>query len=237
MLSVTPFLDHRNQDLWDQVNATFTIAIEHHNESSYGFYKINNQVTMHVPRSQPCQASFSHELLHLWMDLKDVSVSCTLSSTFKTDRLLKLLFKPELGDHLGNCADHYKMLPLYLQMGFEKERFLADYHNHKCSEIELSLIEGWYNNSDFGSRQYATEQYLAKYFAIKACPNPAFNYDAPLLRLNVVDNVLFNILESFWDKLREFDMVKSDPVFNSYRSFSYPFTEELKQHLVTKFSC
>lgn len=191
---------------------------------------------MYVPRSTPCVASFTHELLHLWMDIKDVSVSSTLSNTFKTDGLLKILFKPELGDHLGNCADHYKMMKPYLEMGFGRDLFISDFHSHKCSKTELSFIERWYNHPDFQSRQYATEQYLAKYFAIKACPNSSFDYAAELFRLKTLDESLYNILEFFWNKLDEFDITNSDPVFNSYRSFTYPFTEDLKEHLAMKFS-
>jgi len=191
---------------------------------------------MYVPDMLPCKDSFAHELLHLWMDMQDVSVSCTLSATFKTDRLLTLLFKPELGDHLGNCADHYKMLPLYLDMGFERNKFIDDYDSIKCSETEISMIEDWYYHTDFRSRQYAVEQYLAKYFAIKACPNPRFDYNEPLQRLKALDSELHAILEEFWIALQDFDMGKADVVFNSYRQFSYPFTEDLKKHVAEKFS-
>jgi hypothetical protein len=235
MISPASYLDHRNQNLWNQVNGAFSIGIDYNSEPNYGFYKIYDQVTIYVPQDPPCIASFSHELLHLFMDMKDVSVSGTLSSTFKRDTLLKLLFQPELADHLGNCADHYKMLPLYLQMGFERDRFVADYYNSKCNEDELVLIEMWYNVSDFTSKQYATEQLLSKFFSIKACPNPAFNYAEKLQRLKTLDHALFDILELFWSKLRDFDISKSDAVYNSYRLFTYPFTEDLKRHLESKF--
>lgn len=236
MLSVSPYIDQRNKDMWNQVSTAFNISLAYHSKQSYGLYTINKTATIYVPHSKACVASFSHELLHLWMDMKDVSVSCTLSSTFKTNPLLKLLFKPNLGEHIGNCADHYKMLPLYLQMGFERELFIDDYNSHKCGDLELSFIERWYNNADFQSEQYACEQYLAKFFSIKSCPNPSFSYRIPLLRLQAVDELLFSILESFWNNLDAYDINNRDIVLNSYRLFTYPFTEDLIQHFSYKFS-
>ena len=235
MLSAHPYLDYRNINIWKELSKALTISVTYHDEKSYGLYRINNSVNIYVPHLPPCKDSFTHELLHLWLDMNDVSVSRTLSSTFKTDQLFKFLFKPELGDHLGNCADHYKMLPLYLNMGFERNKFLQDYDSIKCSDIALTMIEGWYNHEDYPSQQYAVEQYLAIFFSMKACPNPKFDYEESLNRLNKLDSQIYEILETFWVALDNFDVNNADSVFNSYRQFSYPFTENLKQHLVKKF--
>jgi len=236
MLSALTYIDQRNIELWKQVSATFKITLNYHNEPNYRLYQINDNATIYVPHERPCVDSFSHELLHLWMAMKDVSVSCTISATFKTSSLLKLLFKPELGEHIGNCADHFKMLPLYLQMGFERELFISDFHKHKCSDTELSFIERWYDHLDFQSKQYATEQYLAKFFSMKSCPNPLFNYNVQLERLKAIDNSLFEVLQSFWDNFEAYDISKGDTTLNSYRLFTYPFTEDLSYYLAVKFS-
>ena len=235
-MELSKYLDNRNKALWEFVCKTYLVNVSYHDEKSYGLFRINNNATIFVPKTTVCIDSFTHELLHLWMDIRDVSVSRTLSSTFKTDPFFSLLFKPELGEHIGNCADHYKMLPIYLEMGFDRAKFIEDYNSTKCNKMDMSFIEGWYNHEDIISRRYAAENYIATYFSIKACPNPQFEYKECLNRLRQIDSKHYKILEEFWLAFEHFDITQTNSIFNSYRTFTYPFTESLKRHLVLKFS-
>jgi hypothetical protein len=83
---------------------------------------------------------FAHELLHIYFDLvKGMRIS-EMSQIFMTAP-----YNSPEGDFLNqftlnsiiNNLQHHKMLPLYLDCGFQKDKFIANYNDF--SEVESSI--------------------------------------------------------------------------------------------------
>ena len=229
------YIDFRNQKLWDELNQQSEIIIEYHSESTYGVYQINQQITVYVPEGEPCIASFTHELLHLWLTQNDFSPSPSINSILKSDKLTLTLLGSELIEHITNCVEHVKMLPRYLEMGFLRSKFIDDFNVCKSSPGEMQRIENWFKSDDTVTRCIAVRGYIGAYFGMQACPNSEFDYTSSFFRLKVIDPTLFRILDNFWQSWSLFNVENSDSVLNSHRLFSFPFTQDLRTWLQEKF--
>lgn len=233
--SVSSYIDSRNQSLWNELNQHLPIKIEYYSQSTYGVYRIDGQATVYVPKGAPCIDSFTHELLHLWLSYNDLSPGTAINASFKLDKVTSTLLATDLIEHITNCVDHVKMLPRYLDLGFLRSKFIADYNISKYDPMEMQRIKNWFNTDDSASRCYAVRGYIGKYFGMQACPNLEFDYRSALSQLRVIDQNLFVILDNFWQSWLEFDIETSDSVLNSHRSLSYPFTQDLRSWLQEKF--
>lgn len=235
-ISPLQFIDHRNQKLWDDLTNYRPINVAYHEHSYYGVFRKSDTATIYVPDAPPCKDSFTHELLHLWMSEKDCSPGRTINATFKLDRITRAVLGEDLIEHITNSLEHIKMLPIYIEMGFDRTKFLEDYFVSQDDAMEIRHIRAWINHDDLPTRCVAVRSYIGKYFGMRACVNPDFNYSSSLKQLSVIDQILFNILDSFWQEWLKFDVYKHDPIMNSYRSFSDTFIEELQIWLNKKFT-
>ena len=127
---------------------------------------------------------------------------------------------------------HCAMLPIYLNLGFNREKFLFDYYENKCTERELSDIKAYYKDGDRFNTN-AVELYIGKYFAIKADPNIEFDYEGCLLKLKKIDEKLFLVLEGFVSSWIKYDLENKD-IFNDYHKLTDKFYEGLKLWMTKK---
>ena len=66
-------------------------------------------------------------MLHVHPKLNDFYVGAGLKNTITGSNILKAIFNEPRLDHIGDSLDHIKRLPLYLELGFDREKFLLDY--------------------------------------------------------------------------------------------------------------
>ncbi|OAQ38188.1 hypothetical protein A5893_15430 [Pedobacter psychrophilus] len=150
----------------------------------------------------------------------------------KDSKILKRIFSDKLLEHINNCLDHIKMFPIYMEMGFEEEKFLLDFYEDKCTSKEISNLKNLYKiGRRFNSQ--AVDFYIGKFFAIKADPNKNFNYENCLKTLNQLDSKLFSILTDFVCEWQEFNIELKDPMC-SYRDIVNKFYENLKAWMTKK---
>ncbi len=199
-------IDNRNFFLLKELEKVYSIRVELVNDTNeYRCFSTTNQAIIYVPQLDICTDSFTHELLHLYLKVKKISTVAELKSQIIGLEVLPKIYPIRLMEHIGNCLDHLMILPIYLELGFDKCKFLSDYHVNKCTEQEIAKIKkGWKHRFLHNSKMI--DLYIGKYFAVKACPNLDFNYSISLNKLRKIDNNLFSINEKLIDNWLELDI-------------------------------
>lgn len=219
-------IDDRNERLWEDLSKRHKITLQTANTNSYLCNSKNQTSTIFIPKNNICIDSFTHELLHVLLRDKGIYFGASLKNLISGNNTLSLLITDKLITHFGNCFDHIKMLPIYLELGFDVRKFLADYEENKCTDEEIKdlknnfVINGSYSKS-------ALDQYIGKFIAIKADPNQFKYYPKCLTELNELDTELYEILGRCFKDWKEMPLEKENIWDSDYYSISYDFYENL----------
>lgn len=223
-----PLLDARNEALWKQLNENYTIELKPSLNGEYGCYSQGKEITFFINESNPCLDSFTHELLHVYLRLNDLYVGAGLKNTIAGSNILKAVFSEPLLEHIGNSLDHIKMLPLYLEMGFDREKFLLDYHTDKCLDAEVKQLKQYYKTGkNFNLK--IVDNYLGKLFAVFADPNPAFTYSLQKEQLKKIDPFLYSATQKMVNHWKKVEISAGDGLSNTYHEVVYSYYQDLKK--------
>ena len=209
MIDVSLYLDNANRPLWEEMSSLFNISVEYGKEKCYANFQKGQDCTIFVVKGEkPCPASFTHELLHLYLPSKQISIGGAIRGLFQGQTPHNLIFNKELYDHLSNSLSHIKMFPLFVQMGYPAETFLQDYECFKLTDSELETLVQHYKSGIFKKKYHpqAVNCFIGKFFAAKADVNPNNNYDKSLLKLKQIDPQLDSVLDGFWNSWVEYDV-------------------------------
>ncbi len=223
-------IESRNIDLWNSLSSVYEIDIKWEKRDTYSVSTKTNKAIIYVPLGKSDSASFTHELLHIYLETKKVFISGGLKLYVREYPTLSTFLSEEFLDHLGNCLEHIKMLPEFLRMGFSSQEFILDFSVNKLNDQEIWDIKMKFKTINQNTVNYnstAIRLYIAKYFAVKACPNKLINYEKGLSELKNVDNELYNILEEFMNEWEKFDYNDSDPVTGDYNFLLSDFMDDL----------
>lgn len=205
------FLDERNKKLWKDIIKTENVSISFGDFQNYGVFSLHNTHRIDVQQNNIDIPSFTHELLHVYLAKLNINIGTCLKIMSWSNEDTQRIFSNSLIDNLGNYLDHIKMLPLFLKMGFKKEEFIADYYSERVSDFSMRLIELTYrDNSVIG-----VQNFIGNYFSVKACPNTDRDYTEFYNHLKKLDLNLFDILEKFHDKWKEYDISNPYAVYNT----------------------
>jgi hypothetical protein len=231
-MGMSKYIDERNQDLWERINVTHTVEIQIDQATDhYRVYTKGNKSIIYVPGNDLSPSSFTHELLHIYLRTKGIFIGGGLVGFVRENLVLQKIFSEPLLEHIGNCLDHIKVFPLYLEMGYEREKFIFDYFEPKLTRIETDNIK---NNFFFHPPTgafyigYIIDLYIGKFFAAKTCKNPSFDYSGYLGELFLLDSALFQILGSFTTAWDGYDINNHDPL-NSYHLILFDFVDKMEE--------
>lgn len=225
-MDIDELIDKRNENLWGELNREHCIKIELTDAPNYSVYSINNESTIYVTRNNFDIGSFTHELLHIYIRLKEVYFGPSFELLVRESPELSGIISPELIEHFGNCMSHILMLPIFIKLGFDKTKFIADYDVNKCTKKEIQdlkdnfRLQGVYNSE-------AIDFFIAKYIAIKADPKQHINYPKSLSELKKLDIELYNILEKCMTDWKNMLIIKENPWDDGHNSISFELYKSL----------
>lgn len=150
----------------------------------------------------------THELLHIELKRKKILISSELNGLIGKSTVLNYIFSKNLEDHIGNCLEHIKMIDPFTKMGYEPYQFISDFDKKKMTNAEIQNLKSAYKDRGIINRD-AVDFFIGKFFAMKACLNPKFNYNKEYVFLSKLDFGLFKLLNEFWKDWLTFDI--SDP--------------------------
>ena len=231
-MEINGLIDSRNTELWNDLIKVHEIEICKEKRDCYLAYSKNKKTIIYVPYDKLESASFTHELLHIYLRTKDVFIGDGLSNSINQSEILSKIFSDELIEHISNCLDHIKMLPEFIMLGFDQNEFLTDYYVNKLTNEEIAKIKTNFVAKKLFGKTYnakTVDFYVGKYFAAKCCPNKTFDYDRQLKELSKIDTDLFQILENFMTEWVKFDYNDTDPISGSYNTLLYDFIDNLEK--------
>jgi hypothetical protein len=220
MVDVSLYIDDANKRLWETMNQSFNISIDYSSEDCYGNYMQNGDCTIYVPRmGEPDAASFTHELLHLYLPYHKTFIGGAIEGMMKETYPLNIIFDKGLYDHISNSLEHIKMLPIYLKMGYPIEKFILDYYDDKLTDDEVDRLCQSYKKGVLCIRynRMAINFLIGKFFAVKADINTDNHYDRQLAAMDKLDHELFSTLNDFWNGWIDYDIeLKREAWENDY---------------------
>ncbi len=124
-------LDKRNINLWDSLSKLHKIELADSMEPNYITHFLNEKITIYIQPDNYCPAAFTHELLHIFLKSNKVNIAFDLDNRIAESEKLFYVFSNRLKEHIGNCLEHSKMLPIYLELGYEEQLFISDLRKGK----------------------------------------------------------------------------------------------------------
>lgn len=225
---LSKLVDYRNKDLWEFCNSRMNIELSFNDMNEYGVHSEGDNHIIYIPTNNLNSASFSHELLHIYLLIHGIYIGGALQSEIK--RLgIDHFFSHSLAEHVSNCLYHIKMLPLYLDLGYKKESFLTDFNINKFSIHEMELLKNNLISFNGSYQSKGIDFYIGKYFAAKACPNKSYDYSSGYILLDYLSSDLYNILENCLNEWNNFDYKTQDLLSIGYRDVIYGFVDELEK--------
>ncbi|MBN8878043.1 MAG: hypothetical protein J0I32_10890 [Sphingobacteriales bacterium] len=230
---MSKLIDNRNQEVWNVVKSRYDVNVVFHGSREHHVFYQNDMARISIPAGDYSADSFTHELLHLYLEVKEFRLSGFVLLFLKENKRISSILTIGLLHHISNVIDHAKMLPLYLQMGFKRELFLMDYCERKCEEYHLTIIEAGFQKDSL-LRVTAIDLYIGKFFAIKSCPNPSFDYTPFLSRMREAEPSLYEILDKFWKAVVTLNIETTE--LHYHLELAGDFKDELEQWLALNVS-
>ncbi|MEA5111553.1 hypothetical protein SDC9_21804 [bioreactor metagenome] len=230
-MDTTGLIDNRNLKLWNSLRSVHEIEINQVSGEEYSAYSKDNKTIISVPACNLNAASFTHELLHIYLRTKDVFIGGVLTLSIKKSEKLSRIFSDALIDHISNSLDHIKMFPEFLKLGYPKSEFISDHSINKLTFEEVRLIRKYFKTTFLFRTTYkasAIDFFIGKYFAASACTNTTFDYPKQLAELKKIDNWLFEILETFIFEWKNYDYTNTD-FSKGYYTIVFDFIEKLNE--------
>lgn len=220
-------IDKRNTALWKSMNNMYNIDFQNSYEPNFQLYLLKKNAIIYIPSENANAGGFTHELLHMKLHSLGVLTGPAIRVHIKKKKNLSKYLTKNLQDHLSNSLEHIKMLPIFLDMGFDIEHFISDYHKNKADSIYIDniiqklKIKDSYNADIFDS-------YVGRYFAIVACPNKNFHYGEALTKLKELSPDLYDVLNRFTEKWTDLNLLDSEIDLSLYKTTLWNFLDELE---------
>jgi len=225
-------IDNRNLELWNSLRTIHEIEIRKEKRQDYLAFSKKGKTIISVPFDNINPSSFTHELLHIYLRTKKIFIGGALTLSIKNSEKLSIIFSDNLIDDIGNCLDHIKMFPKFIELGYDESDFLSDYTVNKLTKDEISKITSRFATKIVFKKVYnaaAVDFFIGKYFAANSCPNKAYNYKGMLLELEKIDSDLYQVLENFLNDWRNFDYDNVGQINVGYHSLLFDFIDNLEK--------
>lgn len=190
-------LDEKNVDLWNFVDRNYKVSIKLYNGNIYGAKKKDKKVVMFVPKKYLKSSLFTHELLHLKINVY-ANIGLVIFLASKDHAPLNIIFNYTNSLLMGNLIEHAIMYNEYMKLGYDEEGFVCDYLDDKFTDLDKKKIkEISYTIFDLENLFF----YISKYIVLKSVREKDRNYGHALEYMREVNSNLYDIMEKFYNNI------------------------------------
>jgi len=211
------YINHQNSKLWAELkyNYLFNLIID----GSAKTWKVGitqKQVEIITPNEEINISSFTHELLHVYMDFLGLPDGTELMKGIKGDKSFKILTENNLLSSIYNFCSHTKMYPFYHSMGFSPEEFVSD--RIKVNLTELLVIRLGRNFKL--TKNFAINQFIGHSISMmnNVNPNDKKRTIKYLTKFKKIEPALFEIVSNFDQDWRNSDNLNITHYFLEFES-------------------
>jgi len=200
-------LDENNKKLLSEIRNKMSVTFEIFNKPYFENFSINNSVTVYVNPQIFTNSSVAHELLHAWFRSLGLHGSNMIYLSAREKPKFSVVFDKKLCDHIGNCMDHYKIYPKFLEMGYVPEDFLSS----KGMQCDINSIRKLriQNNGVYSAKHL--NSYIGNLISIYADHLPN-DYSQHLAQMQSIEPELFDIVTEFWQAWENVDIENPDHI-------------------------
>ncbi len=162
--SIGNYVNDQNRELWNNLKSKYRFELFHDsNEYSWKTQRENGVVIIVCPNLEISYASFTHELLHTYIEDKGMTEFETFEASYKYDTILGNFVFSMLFSRCYNFFAHKKMYPYFKQMGFSEYDFVSD-------RIKYSTFQHFKTKMLFRIKKlriFGIETFLGNFFELK----------------------------------------------------------------------
>lgn len=229
-MSIENILDNKTKLLLLDLRTDFQIEFEQKEIDYCEVFTKNRQATVYYNPKLINNEAIAHELLHIKLNRYNYVIGNHIYFSCLNHLKLQKIFNKFLCDYIGNCFDHYKMYPEYVEMGYSQKGFLTNGLDEKCSlkdikSLSLSFLKTY--------KAKSIELYIGYLISIYA-DHIDNNYNEHLKLLQEKDSNLFEIISKFWNKWKVFDITNIDAIYNSDLELANSFISDIEEWIELK---
>jgi len=224
-LLLSTLLDKRNIGIWEATTTVFPVAVEQHSRTHYAFQFTEQRGTIFLSAADWHVEPFTHQLLHLYLRTKKIFLTEWLVRQLREEPLLHWTFSESLFEQIGDHLEHTHMLPLFLEAGLDRYRFIPDFKAPICNPMLLQLIEGGLHKEI--PSIISADLFIRTFIRIKCHPDNIVHYGFYLQRLKNINSALHFLLQRFYEQWESYTITNYHPDHYSYTSFCADFIHEL----------
>jgi len=216
--NIDEHLDKHNKQLLSEVRNKMSVKFEIFNKPYFENYSINDNVIIYINPKVFNNSSVAHELLHAWFRGLGLHGSNMIYLSAREKPKFSVVFDKKLCDHIGNCMEHYKIYPKFLEMGYASKDFLSS----KGMQCDINSIRKLciQRNGIYSVKHL--NNYIGFLISIYADHLPN-DYSRHLALIQGIEPKLFDIVSEFWQAWKEVDIENPDPItrtdFDAIHSF------------------
>lgn len=226
--NIENYIINKNRNLWENLSDKHVIKL-FYDKKEYSWLVKNGRENIEIicPNLEVNYSSFTHELLHIYIEDLGMTTYESFYNTYRDDSLFGSFLFIKLFGRIHNFACHKKMFPYYKNLGFSEFEFVhqrIDYSLKRHYQIYICMKIRKLNI-------FGIDQFLGNFFALK---NNVVAIDKPkclkfLQKLRKINPELYDIADEFdfkWEKSENLDLIKP---FNEFKI-------DLKNWLVKNYS-
>jgi len=120
-MDIERIFDVKTKSLLHDLKKDFQIEFEERKIDYCEVFTIKNQATIYYNPKIIDNESIAHELLHIKLKRYNYVIGNHIYFSCLNNPKLQKIFNKFLCDYIGNCLDHFKMYPEYLEMGYRSQ--------------------------------------------------------------------------------------------------------------------
>lgn len=219
------FVTNRNIELWEKLSGKFTIEIKPNTVKEYMIFVKNSHAIIYYNPVNICEASFTHELLHLNLDYHDFYLCSAIQRNMASDPLFFTMFNTSMTEPLCNFIEHKMMFNDYKKLGYTEGLFIMDYYEKKVDLKEIdSLVKNYKINTKINVR--AAHFFVGKLGSLFGDVNTQHNYNEIYSIFKNLDSDLYDSVANLFVESLKHDYEKADYLYN-YRDIADNFHKRL----------
>ncbi|AMR42392.1 hypothetical protein A4C53_RS16515 [Elizabethkingia anophelis] len=219
------FVTAKNAELWEKLSRKYTIEIKPNTVEGYMISVRSNHAIIYVDPINICEASFTHELLHLDLDYHEFYLCAAIKRNMTSDPLFVTMFNANMTEPLCNFIEHKMIFKHYSKLGLPDDLFIVDYFDKKINQNEIdSLIKNYKIDRKINVK--AAHFFIGKLASLFGDVNDRHDYNEIYLTFKSIDSDLYDAVANLFAESINHDYENADYIYN-YRDIAYDFHKRL----------
>lgn len=197
-LNIKKYINHRNQKLYDELSMVYDIKL--FLDPKLNSWSVdNNEPIIRTPKDDLNIASFTHELLHIYLDSLGLTPKVDIYYKVFNIAVLQSINRAMLFDHIYNVSSHKKMYPIFRKLGFQDKDFVKN-NGHFFNRLDYFIIKICKKSNMFPKLWIS--QFIGHFFSLKndiIADNREYNRKY-LYKMAKLDKSLYKIIYDFDSK-------------------------------------